>query len=69
MLHEGSPKLTFIIMPSLLSDSCRHTNVTCPVLVFFHPGGFARLSGGPETFAPDVWMGKDVVLVAPNYRC
>ena len=43
-------------------------NVTRPVLVFFHPGGYYSFSGQSFYFGPQYLMDKDIVLVTVNYR-
>ncbi|XP_066595962.1 esterase FE4-like [Prorops nasuta] len=43
-------------------------NVTRPVLVFFHPGGFYVYSGQSSLFGPQYLLDKDIVLVTVNYR-
>ncbi|XP_033329533.2 uncharacterized protein LOC117222127 [Megalopta genalis] len=46
----------------------RTENVSRPVLVFFHPGGFYSFSSQSLFFGPQYIMDKDIVLVTVNYR-
>ncbi|XP_075972493.1 uncharacterized protein LOC142974212 [Anticarsia gemmatalis] len=39
-----------------------------PVLFFIHGGGFKSGSGNVDSFGPDFFMRKDIVLVTINYR-
>ncbi|XP_012344184.1 esterase E4-like [Apis florea] len=43
-------------------------NVTRPVLVFFHPGGFYFFSGQSYLFGPQYLLDHDIVLVTVNFR-
>ncbi|XP_076180102.1 esterase E4-like [Ptiloglossa arizonensis] len=46
----------------------KNENVTRPVLVFFHPGGFYTFSAQSFYFGPEYLLDKDIVLVTVNYR-
>ncbi|CAL7939260.1 unnamed protein product [Xylocopa violacea] len=43
-------------------------NVTRPVMVFIHPGGFYGFSGQSLNFGPQYILDHDIVLVTINYR-
>lgn len=47
---------------------CESENVSRPVLVFIHPGGFYGFSGQSSLFGPQYLLDKDIVLVTINYR-
>ncbi|XP_053989908.1 juvenile hormone esterase-like [Hylaeus volcanicus] len=44
------------------------SNVSRPVIVFLHPGGFYSFSGKSSLFGPQYLMDQDIVLVTINYR-
>ncbi|XP_076231555.1 esterase E4-like [Calliopsis andreniformis] len=46
----------------------RNENVSRPVMVFIHPGGFYGFSGQSSLFGPEYIMDKDIVLITINYR-
>lgn len=43
-------------------------NQLLPVIFYIHGGGFALGGASPDWYGPDVFLDKDIVLVAPNYR-
>nr|XP_031832206.1 esterase E4-like [Nomia melanderi] len=47
---------------------CETENVSRPVMVFIHPGGFYGFSGQSSLFGPQYLLDKDIVLVTINYR-
>ncbi|XP_076682059.1 esterase E4 [Andrena cerasifolii] len=47
---------------------CESENVSRPVMVFIHPGGFYGFSGQSTNFGPQYLMDQDIVLVTINYR-
>ncbi|XP_053985421.1 uncharacterized protein LOC128879892 [Hylaeus volcanicus] len=47
---------------------CKDENVSRPVMVFLHPGGFYAFSGRSTLFGPQYLMDQDIVLVTINYR-
>lgn len=47
---------------------CETENVSRPVMVFIHPGGFYSYSGQSSWWGPQYIMDKDIVLVSINYR-
>ncbi|XP_076180089.1 esterase E4-like [Ptiloglossa arizonensis] len=47
---------------------CESENVSRPVMVFIHPGGFYGYSGQSAVFGPQYLLDKDIVLVTINYR-
>ncbi|XP_043250756.1 esterase E4-like [Colletes gigas] len=47
---------------------CKNENVSRPVMVFIHPGGFYGFSGQSLLFGPQYLLDKDIVLVTINYR-
>ncbi|KOX76875.1 Esterase FE4 [Melipona quadrifasciata] len=47
---------------------CKDENVTRPVMIFIHPGGFYGFSGQSANFGPQYLLDKDIVLVTINYR-
>ncbi|KAK1130322.1 hypothetical protein K0M31_018458 [Melipona bicolor] len=46
----------------------KHENVSRPVMIFIHPGGFYSFSGQSANFGPQYLLDKDIVLVTINYR-
>ncbi|XP_075972287.1 esterase B1-like [Anticarsia gemmatalis] len=51
-----------VYSPNVTSDAC------LPVLFFIHGGGFKSGSGNVDSFGPDFFMRKYIVLVTINYR-
>ncbi|XP_075972495.1 uncharacterized protein LOC142974214 [Anticarsia gemmatalis] len=51
-----------VYSPNVTSDAC------LPVLFFIHGGGFKSGSGNVDSFGPDFFIRKDIVLVTINYR-
>ncbi|XP_068985006.1 uncharacterized protein [Bombus flavifrons] len=47
---------------------CRNEDVSRPVMIFIHPGGFNGFSGQSINFGPQYLLDKDIVLVTINYR-
>lgn len=47
---------------------CDSENVSRPVMVYIHPGGFYSFSGQSSWWGPQYIMDKDIVLVTINYR-
>ncbi|CAK9823340.1 Esterase FE4 [Anthophora retusa] len=47
---------------------CERENVSRPVMVFIHPGGFYSFSGQSGNFGPEYLLDHDIVLVTINYR-
>ncbi|XP_034181508.2 uncharacterized protein LOC117604963 [Osmia lignaria lignaria] len=47
---------------------CKTENVSRPVMIFIHPGGFYGFSGQSVNFGPQYLMDHDIVLVTINYR-
>ena len=47
---------------------CKSENVSRPVIIFIHPGGFYSFSGQSINFGPQYLLDKDIVLVTINYR-
>ncbi|KZC07956.1 PREDICTED: esterase E4-like [Dufourea novaeangliae] len=47
---------------------CENENVSRPVMVFLHPGGFYSYSGQSSLWGPQYIIDKDIVLVTVNYR-
>ncbi|KAK1130320.1 hypothetical protein K0M31_018456 [Melipona bicolor] len=45
----------------------KHENVSRPVMIFIHPGGFYGFSGQSANFGPQYLLDKDIVLVTINY--
>lgn len=39
-----------------------------PVMFWIHGGGFSTGHSSPETYGPDYFMDRNVVLVSANYR-
>ncbi|XP_050490850.1 esterase E4-like [Bombus huntii] len=48
--------------------SSKNENVSLPVLVFFHPGGFYQSSAQSFNYGPEYLLDHDIVLVTVNYR-
>ncbi|XP_075972494.1 esterase B1-like [Anticarsia gemmatalis] len=51
-----------VYSPNVISNAC------LPVLFFIHGGGFKSGSGNVDSFGPDFFMRKSIVLVTINYR-
>ncbi|XP_076396750.1 uncharacterized protein LOC100876166 [Megachile rotundata] len=47
---------------------CKNENVSRPVMIFIHPGGFYGFSGQSVNFGPQYLLDHDIVLVTINYR-
>lgn len=60
-------KMNVICDSSLVSVQLS-TSAKLPVMVYFHAGGYARVTGSSVWEGPQYLLDKDVVLVTLNYR-